>query len=239
MDYDITGVKKQKTMDKTRFPYEIGTRVSVKSPYSKKLATIVGLSYNSSACMQYEIKFDGEDVVVHYPTELMTPVPAEQPKELLIGMIKDKNGDGELNTHKDYEIKEVDGKFKLIKKQPKYPKTYEECCKVLGITPALELKKQIIVSWNIRLLSYLQQLLICRNAYWEIAKEELGLDKLWEPKYEQGVDNEYYTIHTFNNNLYLAGTSHRNAILAFPTEEMRDAFYENFKELIEQCKELL
>jgi hypothetical protein len=28
-------------------------------------------------------------------------------------------------------------------------------------------------------------------------------------------------------------------ILAFPTEEMRDTFYENFKDLIEQCKELL
>ena len=34
-------------------------------------------------------------------------------------------------------------------------------------------------------------------------------------------------------------TYNRNAILAFPTEEMRDAFYENFKDLIEQCKELL
>jgi hypothetical protein len=30
-----------------------------------------------------------------------------------------------------------------------------------------------------------------------------------------------------------------NTILAFPTEEMRDEFYENFKYLIEQCKELL
>ena len=30
-----------------------------------------------------------------------------------------------------------------------------------------------------------------------------------------------------------------NVLLAFPTEEMRDAFYENFKDLIEQCKELL
>lgn len=27
--------------------------------------------------------------------------------------------------------------------------------------------------------------------------------------------------------------------LAFPTAEMRDTFYENFKDLIEQCKELL
>ena len=30
-----------------------------------------------------------------------------------------------------------------------------------------------------------------------------------------------------------------STILEFPTEEMRDAFYENFKELINECKELL
>ena len=30
-----------------------------------------------------------------------------------------------------------------------------------------------------------------------------------------------------------------NAILAFPTEEMRDIFYKNFKKDIEKCKELI
>ena len=30
-----------------------------------------------------------------------------------------------------------------------------------------------------------------------------------------------------------------NYLLDFSTEEMRDAFYENFKDLIEVCKELL
>lgn len=70
--------KEQETIDKTKFPYEIGTRVSVKSRYIKKLATIVGLSYNSCACMQYEIKFDGEDVVIHYPTDLMIPITTEE-----------------------------------------------------------------------------------------------------------------------------------------------------------------
>jgi hypothetical protein len=34
-------------------------------------------------------------------------------------------------------------------------------------------------------------------------------------------------------------STHIHFILAFPTEEMRDAFYENFKYLIEECKELL
>ena len=67
----------------------------------------------------------------------------------------------------------------------------------------------------------------------------MGLDKLWEPEYKEGIDNEYFTIYTFNNKPYCAGVCHRNAVLAFPTEEMRDAFYENFKDLIEHCKELL
>jgi hypothetical protein len=30
-----------------------------------------------------------------------------------------------------------------------------------------------------------------------------------------------------------------NYLLDFPTEEIRDTFYENFKDLIEACKELL
>ena len=34
-------------------------------------------------------------------------------------------------------------------------------------------------------------------------------------------------------------SNHKGHTFAFPTEEMRDAFYENFKEEIEKCKELL
>jgi hypothetical protein len=35
------------------------------------------------------------------------------------------------------------------------------------------------------------------------------------------------------------GVGDVNMTLTFPTEEMRDAFKENFDELIEECKELL
>ena len=31
----------------------------------------------------------------------------------------------------------------------------------------------------------------------------------------------------------------QHCLLVFPTKEMRDTFYKNFKDLIEQCKELL
>ena len=234
MDYDVTAIKAQNTIDKTKFPYEIGTRVSVKSPYIKKLATIVGLSYNSSACMQYEIKFDGEDVVVHYPTDLMTPITAEQPKEMLIGMVKDKNEDWELNTHKDYEIKEVDGKFKLIKKQSKYPKTYAECCEVLGVCA----DDCFSSGYKCSLLTEFQELIICLDAYWKIAGEEMGLGKPWEPDWTNNYQKKW-TINFYQGEVNLTKGPNVHFVLAFPTEEMRNAFYENFKDIIEACKELL
>lgn len=132
----------------------------------------------------------------------------------------------------DYEFVLKDGKTYFVKKKPKYPKTYEECCKVLLLNPeratcgigGLEYKRHLIVSF--------QRLLICRDAYWKISED-------WKPEYKTLVNNEYFTIHTFNGEIVKSKTSHRQSILAFPTEEMRDAFYENFKELIEICKEYL
>ena len=127
-------------------------------------------------------------------------------------------------TVKDY-LKYID----LITK-PKYPKTYEECCKVLEINPALELKKQVIVGWNIKLLCNLQQLLICRDAYWKIAGD-------WKPTWN--TPEEQYCIVNVDNKVVFYPATTLNKVLTFPTEEMRDAFYENYKNLIESCKELL
>ena len=130
--------------------------------------------------------------------------------------------------------------------EPKYPKTYEECCDVLNIDTIRRIEYE--KSWEFRSinqydidilvqLKYFRKLLICRDAYWKIAGKELGLDKPWKPVWDESED--LYTIHTFNGEIRLSGTAHRNAILVFPTEEMRDVFYKNFKDLIEQCKELL
>lgn len=128
--------------------------------------------------------------------------------------------------------------IEFVKKQPQYPKTYNECYEIMDF-PENQLIKCGVYGYKAGLLSKFQELLICRDAYWKIAGEEMGLSEPWKPKYISLVNNEYFTIHTFNNEIIKSGTSHRNAILAFPTEEMRDAFYENFKDLIEKCKELL
>ena len=122
-----------------------------------------------------------------------------------------------------------------VEKKPKYPTTYEECYDENNT----ELHFIYVDKDERDLYESFIQLIRCRNVYWKIAGEQMGLGKPWYPKYEALMDNTFFTIQTFNGEIVKSGTSHRNSILAFPTEEMRDAFYENFKDLIEQCKELL
>ena len=85
------------------------------------------------------------------------------------------------------------------------------------------------------------KLINARNAYWKIAGEQMGLDKPWEPKFGKYI---HYSIkfYLYQDSFVLHKGEYSdsdNCILVFPFEEMRDAFYENFKDLIEQCKELL
>lgn len=114
-----------------------------------------------------------------------------------------------------------------------YPKTYEECCAVLEYIPHTD--GIIGYKWNI--LQSLQKLLICRDAYWKIAGEEMGLGKPWE----HDCHSDYFipAIIYKSPSVQKVEILYRNIILAFPTEEMRDTFYENFKSDIEFCKELL
>lgn len=124
-----------------------------------------------------------------------------------------------------------------VEKKPKYPNDYKTCCDALyANSNHNECYEACMRGYP---MDTFARLLICRDAYWKIAGEQMGLGKPWEPKYISLEDNTYFTIQTFNGEIDKSGTSHRNAILAFPTIEMRDAFYENFKKEIEQCKELL
>lgn len=87
-----------------------------------------------------------------------------------------------------------------------------------------------------------QELLIARDAYWKIAGEEMGLGKPWSPDYDSGVNK--YGIICMNGVVQLSNPTtnwerHLNKVLDFPTEEMRDAYKENFDPNIEFCKELL
>lgn len=145
---------------------------------------------------------------------------------------------GAINVPEGYEFRDENGNIieakviTLEKKKPKYPKSYEECCKVLNYccNPS-----SVKTTHREQLIRKFQFLLLARDAYWKLAGD-------WKPEFG---GEPYYCIKVANYKVDAkAGFNGltnctRNTILAFPTEETRDAFYKTFKVLIEECKELL
>ena len=131
----------------------------------------------------------------------------------------------------------------MIRKKPKvpntYPKTYEECCEIMKCAKDIffttydsdcmendggYLYKQIGE------LTTLLKLKICRDVYWHIAN--------WTPNWDSL--EKKYTIYNYrgkisNDNFTMCDRS----LLVFPTEGMRDAFYDNFEKEIYLCREYL
>ena len=141
----------------------------------------------------------------------------------------------------DRELIQEDGKWFVVKKKPKYPQTYEECCRVVNANSCIRLvynlsdgQKYYHDEDNLCLYENFRRLKICRDAYWKLYGEEMGLGKPWEPTMET-----VYCISRNNNVMKCSYRGGKSNILEFPTEEMRDAFYENFKKEIEECKEFL
>lgn len=133
-----------------------------------------------------------------------------------------------------FELQE-DGYFSWVNKKPEYPKTFEECLNMLYCKSIL----RTIIGHKAELLLNLEKLLICRDAYWKIAGEEMGLGKPWESPLPSLFETVYCIRRKNNEIIKGAYRGGKSEILEFPTKEMRDVFYENFKDLIESCKELL
>ena len=148
---------------------------------------------------------------------------------------------GAFHIPDGYELKDEHGnvinatKIVLEKKKKEYPKTFLGCCDVLNIENLIE---RGVKGYKAELFDNLQKLLICRDAYWKIAGEKMGLGKPWEPDYTN-TDKRKFSIWVDFGKIKLGTFTTTQMVLSFPTEEMRDAFYENFKKDIEKCKELL
>ena len=130
-----------------------------------------------------------------------------------------------------FELKIEDGKYYAVRKKPKYPTTYEECCDVIGISRH-EVEIDIPQPYQQNMFN-LFKLLICRGAYWKIAGEQMELGRPWEPDWTNENQPKYGLYDELKYSII------NPSQYVFPTIEMRDMFYENFKDLIEQCKELL
>ena len=148
----------------------------------------------------------------------------------------------EFNLPQGYIFKDENGnvinatKIVLEKEKKEYPKTYEECCKVMNYCCNPVATK---TTHKEDLIRKFQFLLLYRDAYWKIAGEEMGLGKPWEPDWEDVKSRKYAIVRGEKGKIITGDTTSYASAFAFPTEEMRDAFKENFDPDIEICKEFL
>lgn len=218
-----------------KFPYKVGDKVH--NIIYNENQTITDLAWDSKENEVVYQTNNNEYVFINYLQPYKKEIVEEkiQTINLECGVFADKVGVMMGN----YEVEVKDGITFFIKKQPQYPKTYEECCKILGYEP----DEDEINCYQGQLIESFVKLLICRDAYWRIAGEQMGLGKPWQPdyhekSYEQGSPIKYVIYYT-GTHITKERKCTPSYILAFPTAEIRDTFFKNFKELIEIVKELL
>lgn len=233
-----------------KFPYKVGDKVTL----GKFPCEIKGMSWEYDDIIYYVEGTDFSKGVYSKDKDLQ-PYKEETMEEstnkaifdgnaqccdIMNDIIKKDMEEIKIDIPKGYEFAGVDDDKQQVvftKIGHHYPRTYEECCDVLKI-PNNEryIYIDVPLSYN-KVLKTFTQLLICRDAYWKIAGEQMGLDKPWKPYWT--IYKHKFCLGTDKDKVIEECVTTGNRILAFPTTEMRDVFYENFKELINQCKELL
>ena len=218
--------------------YKVGDMVKPTLSEAKGKKAIITRVYDH----HYDLKFeDGGIYPVFWTDEIIEGVVEEDEIAFDAGVFEQWSH--EFLCPDGYEFRDekgnvIEAKKIVLEKKPKHPKSYEECLKVLNIPyAALYIQQPPRYNYKLDLLLKFQTLLICRDAYWKIAGEEMGLGKPWEPDW-QGMPTKY-VLNNDNGKIVKNAFWYSKQILGFPTEEMRDAFYESFKKLIEECKELL
>lgn len=112
-------------------------------------------------------------------------------------------------------------------KKISYPKTYRECCSVLGIS--------VLDNYNNGYKSCeffnLQKLIVCRDAYWKVFSESNN----------QNHDvKDIHDIYNFDGKIYIGRKSSGvNYVLRLPSKDACQEFHDNFKSTIDLCKELI
>ena len=217
-----------------KFPYKVGDKV--RNIIHNENQTITDLTWDFQENEVVYQTNNNEWVYVNY----IQPYKEETMEEII-----------KIDIPKGYEFAGVDDDKQQVvftKIQLEYPKTYEECCEVLGCKANHFFTNFSYNGCDVEISEYedkvddllqnFRKLRYARDTYWKMAGEQMGLDKPWKPEKTEIVHAIFYNfyddvIDVSVFNLY------DNVVLCFPTEEMRDAFYENFKDLIEFCKELL
>ena len=141
-----------------------------------------------------------------------------------------------------YEIDKENSTFEKIvfKKINELPKTWEDLRYISGA--------YISNLSNINTINSTETIPSAKNIFptKELAEAALALAQLLQLRDRYNGDNKgfifdksNYCISVYNNNIYKSHDICAQEVLAFRTRELRDEFYNNFKDLIEIAKPLL
>ena len=206
---------------------ECGNTVFI--PYMKSYCgsiVTIAQTFNHIKCYAIE-----EDNGVHYWSDEMFECGDESDmKEFAAKMLNIKD---EIIVPDNCEVWDDQGNViktsKIIIREVKktYPNTINDCYNLLE-------DDELASPTSMRKF---QELINARNAYWKIYGEDVGLEKPWEPNWTSFEG--YPAIYMYRYQITLSVARDEHHCFVFPTEEMRDMFYKNFKKDIEECKEFL
>ena len=238
-----------------KYPFKVGDKVHIyvqnddtDGRYGVEVAEISSMRWNRARCkIAYKMKdinreFYKEEIkckVDDSTKSIDNPIDSSQFMQLgktVAVCFNTENYENEVELKLgDYEIVVRDGKTYAVRKKPAYPDNYEECVRIAKNIHGYDIN--IDAPAYRELLESFVKLLICRDAYWKIAGEQMGLDKPWEPDWN---GHEFkYGLKFMGHRIEKTSEMTISHVICFPTPEMRDFFYENFKNEIEQCKKLL
>ena len=224
-----------------KFPYNVGDKVLAYVNNCIAKVTIQDIRWNYELNkVEYKICSSWLDasLIQYYKEETMEEKDEKSTNHVfdteIISFDIAQRDKYELDLQGKFKIVLRKGKYYVERIKPQYPKTYEECCKIKQSDP----KFYVDTHFYSDTLELLYKLLICRDAYWKIAGEQMGLGKPWKPDWSTESEVKY-VIEVYRDNIRTNSQGYSNTTLSFPTVEMRNAFFENFKKEIEDCKELL
>ena len=135
----------------------------------------------------------------------------------------------EIVLSDNLEMLVEDGKTYIVKKPIVFPTDYKDCTAMLGVFDNGDFEDYEEVEFSL-----LKQLIICRNAYWKIAGEQMGLGKPWKPDWSMYSEKKY-CIKYSQNEIKSCEYVTESKLLSFPTKDIRNKFLESFRNLIEEC----
>lgn len=146
-----------------------------------------------------------------------------------------------------FELKKVsDTEYQIVKKETEFPKTWKEFCE----THEIDQENECFITPNSHIVktnfsktkkrnSQLDQNVLPSKEYAEAVLTLCQLIQLrdcyrqgWKPDWADNIFNKYCISFDSNGCVQIVGASLCN-ILSFQSEEIRDKFFDNFRDLIE------